>query len=272
MDSQWFSVAVSAFILWTSLMLVFGPQSALIIKQSVRRQGLVAVLAVVMISDFFLALLGVTGVSALVDRLPWLINILRWGGVLYLLYFAYTCFRDGLRPQSMTAEDVHPTPPVLKGAGEGNEQGLENHGSFIGPSPASSSIDTPDLAELRASGAAGVAVADHRAGEGAKPQSTTWTLVRNARGPALAAFVITWFNPSAYMDSVMLGSLAVHHPGTQSALMVGAMCGTCLWFPFFGFAAHKLSSTLAKPKIWARLNLAIGVIMVLMALRLALSA
>ncbi|WP_459611396.1 hypothetical protein [Corynebacterium urogenitale] len=64
-----------------------------------------------------------------------------------------------------------------------------------------------------------------------QPQTTTMKLIRSARGPAFAAFVMTWFNPNAYVDSILLGSLSVHHPGMELALYAGAMAGTCLWFP-----------------------------------------
>lgn len=250
MNDQWFSVALSAFILWTSLMLAFGPQSALILKQGIRKQGLVAVLAVVIISDFFLAALGISGVSAMVDRAPWLVTGLRWGGVVYLLWFAYTCFRDGLAPKTVTAADVEPTPPALTAENEDPNEPL-----------------LPRTISYGNSAGTAVAVADAPT----QQQTATMSLVRSARGPAFAAFVMTWFNPNAYVDSILLGSLSIHHPGMETAIFVGAMCGTCLWFPSFGFAAHKLSGQLSKPHIWARLNLAIGVIMVLMALRLAIS-
>ncbi|MDR6277700.1 arginine exporter protein ArgO [Corynebacterium suicordis] len=54
-------------------MVAIGPQNALIIKQGLRRSSVLPVLAVVMISDFFLALLGITGVGLLVERAPWLL-------------------------------------------------------------------------------------------------------------------------------------------------------------------------------------------------------
>lgn len=247
MDSQWFSVALSAFILWTSLMLAFGPQSALILKQGIRRQGLLAVLVVVIVSDFFLAALGITGVSAMVERAPGLVSGLRWGGVVYLLWFAYTCFRDGISPKTVTADDVQPTPEVLLADGEKPTEPSLSHAADSGSGTALAVAEAPTVQK-------------------------TMKLVQSARGPALAAFVMTWFNPNAYVDSILLGSLSVHHPGMEAAIFAGAMCGTLLWFPTFGFAAHKLAGTLSKPHIWAKLNLAIGFIMVLMALRLALSA
>lgn len=250
MESQWFSVALSAFVLWTSLMLAFGPQSALILKQGIRKQGLISVLAVVIISDFFLAALGISGVSAMVERAPWLVTGLRWGGVVYLLWFAFTCFRDGLTPTTLTAADMEPTPPALESKDEDPNEPL-----LPRTVPNSTATNTT------------VVVAEAPT----QPQTTTMKLIRSARGPAFAAFVMTWFNPNAYVDSILLGSLSVHHPGMELALYAGAMAGTCLWFPAFGYAAHKLSDQLSKPHIWASLNVAIGVIMVLMALRLAFS-
>lgn len=97
-------VVLQGFVLWLSLMVAIGPQNALIIKQALRRSSVLPVLAVVMISDFFLALLGISGVGLLVERAPWLISLLRWVGVAYILWFAWTCFRDARHPESLSAE------------------------------------------------------------------------------------------------------------------------------------------------------------------------
>ncbi|MBC2681846.1 LysE family transporter [Corynebacterium sp. 4HC-13] len=262
MDNQWLTVAFSSFILWTSLMLAFGPQSALILKQGIRKHGLITVLVVVIISDFFLAALGISGVSAMLERAPWLVTGLRWGGVVYILWFASTCFRDGLHPRVDTSKNapvgndaavysnaVHSPLPLPN---SDNSQSQASHRPLSATSPVSQSSIAIAVAEAPAR------------------TSTPLTLIRTATQPGLTAFAITWFNPNAYVDSILLGSLSIHHPGMDTAIFVGAMCGTCLWFPSFGFAAHKLSGQLAKPHIWAKLNLAIGVIMVFLALRLAI--
>lgn len=191
---------LQGFVLWLSLMVAIGPQNALIIKQGLRRSSVLPVLAVVMISDFFLALLGISGVGLLVERAPWLISLLRWVGVVYILWFAWTCFRDARHPESLSAEQP-----------------------------------------------------------------------RGRHSPVVAAFVLTWANPSAYIDSIILGSVAAQSPGHTPYLLFGAMCATLLWFPALGLGAHLLSRPLSTPRVWQFINIGIGLMMLAIAARLALS-
>lgn len=193
---------LQGFVLWLSLMVAIGPQNALIIKQGLRRASVLPVLAVVMISDFFLAVLGLAGVGVMVERAPWLITALRWIGVAYILWFAWTCFRDAMRPDSLDDEEVSKSA---------------------------------------------------------------------LRGPVAAAFVMTWANPAAYIDSVILGSVAAQSPGSAPYLLIGAMCATLLWFPALGLGAHFLSKPLSTPRFWTYINIGIGLMMLVIAARLAQS-
>ncbi|MFD2674161.1 LysE/ArgO family amino acid transporter [Gulosibacter bifidus] len=47
--------------------------------------------------------------GALIEHAPWLLELLRWGGVMYLLWFAFTSFRSAMRPAGLIAEDAPPS-------------------------------------------------------------------------------------------------------------------------------------------------------------------
>ena len=103
-----------------------------------------------------------------------------------------------------------------------------------------------------------------RAGGGAGP----------GLGPVvLTTLAVTWLNPHVYLDTmVLIGSLANQHGALRWVFAIGAMSGSACWFSALGFGARALSGPLARPGLWRGLDLVIGVVMVLLALRLALGA
>ena len=61
---------LTGFALGLSLIVAIGPQNALIIKQGIRKQALIPVLAVCIISDILLIFGGTAGIGAIVERVP----------------------------------------------------------------------------------------------------------------------------------------------------------------------------------------------------------
>ena len=47
---------------------------------------------------------GVSGVGAVVDRAGWLVDVLRWFGVAFLLWYAAGSLRRAFRPESLTSD------------------------------------------------------------------------------------------------------------------------------------------------------------------------
>ncbi|QGU01833.1 Arginine exporter protein ArgO [Corynebacterium kalinowskii] len=92
------SVFVSGLIIGLSLIVAIGPQNALIIKQGIKREHVVPILIVCLLSDVILILGGTLGVGVLVESAPMFLSVLKWFGAAYLAYFAFTCFRDAAAP------------------------------------------------------------------------------------------------------------------------------------------------------------------------------
>ena len=79
---------------------------------------------------------------------------------------------------------------------------------------------------------------------------------------ALTAVALTWLNPHVYLDTVLLlGSLAVSHRPYHWLFAVGAMLGSCLWFPALGYGARWLRPIFANPKAWRVLDIVIALVM-----------
>lgn len=94
-----------------------------------------------------------------------------------------------------------------------------------------------------------------------------------AHAPVATAVVVTWLNPSAYLDSlVMIGGLANQYGDTGRWLFTGgALLASAIWFPLIGYGAGLLSGPLSSPRVWRVLNIIIAVVLAGLAWRLALT-
>ena len=94
---------------------------------------------------------------------------------------------------------------------------------------------------------------------------------QTARGPAVATLLaLTFLNPHVYLDTVLLiGSVSTQYrDAALTAFTVGAVSASGLWFYSLGYCAKTLSPVLARPSAWRKLNIAIALIMLLVAFSL----
>ena len=82
----------------------------------------------------------------------------------------------------------------------------------------------------------------------------------------------TFLNPHVYIDTVLLiGSIGNQYGHSRWIFAAGAGTSSVLWFSSLGFGARYASRFMAKPITWRILDTAIGVVMVLIALKLAIT-
>ncbi|MCQ1957775.1 LysE/ArgO family amino acid transporter [Arthrobacter sp. zg-Y826] len=86
----------------------------------------------------------------------------------------------------------------------------------------------------------------------------------------LTTLALTFLNPHVYLDTVvLLGSLANHYGSdTRWFFAAGAVLGSVLWFTALGYGARSLSTVLNRPRTWQIVDLLIGVVMLVLAVRL----
>ncbi len=92
-----FEAALQGYLVSVSLILAIGAQNAFVLRQGIRREHVLAVVAVCALSDAALIGAGVAGFGAASARFPWLGGAMRWGGVLFLLVYGALRFRAALR-------------------------------------------------------------------------------------------------------------------------------------------------------------------------------
>ena len=90
-----------------SLIIAIGAQNAFVIRQGLTRKYVLMVVLVCVLSDWVLMAAGVAGLGALILQVKWLLEVLRWFGVAYLLWFAYGSIRSAFKNDSLTVDDNH---------------------------------------------------------------------------------------------------------------------------------------------------------------------
>lgn len=90
-------IYLKGLLLGFAMILPIGPQNAFVISQGIRRQYHLMVAGICFSSDTALILLGVFGGGALINQSPLLLQLVTWGGVVFLLWYGFGAFRAALR-------------------------------------------------------------------------------------------------------------------------------------------------------------------------------
>lgn len=85
----------------------------------------------------------------------------------------------------------------------------------------------------------------------------------------LTCLAFTWLNPHVYLDTVvLLGSVSTQYEGQKIQFALGAICASFLFFFSLGYGARLLRPLFARPSAWRVLDVAIGVVMAMIAIDL----
>jgi len=86
-----------------SLIVAIGAQNAFVLRQGLRREHVLPIVLICVISDALLIAAGVAGIGVLVKNAPIALEIVRWAGFAFLLGYAVFAARRALKPESLTA-------------------------------------------------------------------------------------------------------------------------------------------------------------------------
>jgi L-lysine exporter family protein LysE/ArgO len=98
-----------------SLIVAIGAQNAFVLRQGLRREHVLAVVAVCALSDVLLIAVGVGGLGSLIQAAPWLLDTMTIGGAAFLVVYGLLAARRALRPSAINA-DVAGRPTSLRTA------------------------------------------------------------------------------------------------------------------------------------------------------------
>ncbi|WP_020077121.1 LysE/ArgO family amino acid transporter [Cryocola sp. 340MFSha3.1] len=86
-----------------SLIVAIGAQNAFVLRQGLRREHVLPIVLICVISDALLIAAGVAGIGVLVKNAPIALEIVSWAGFAFLLGYAVFAARRALKPESLTA-------------------------------------------------------------------------------------------------------------------------------------------------------------------------
>jgi len=89
-----------------SLIVAIGAQNAFVLRQGLRREHVLPVVAICALSDAALIAVGVGGLGTLVQLAPWVLVVVRVGGALFLLGYGILAARRALRPSTLVTDEA----------------------------------------------------------------------------------------------------------------------------------------------------------------------
>lgn len=95
-----------------SLIVAIGAQNAFVLRQGLRRDHVLPVVAVCAVSDAVLIVAGIAGLGSLLDLAPWVVDVMRVAGAVFLLAYAVIAARRAWRPAAIQAEETGAAAPL----------------------------------------------------------------------------------------------------------------------------------------------------------------
>lgn len=228
---QGIEIFLTGLLLGASLLLAIGPQNVLVIKQGIKREGITAVILICLISDVALFTLGTVGVGLISDTAPVILDILRWCGIAYLLWFAVMAARDALHTRAEVTFVEESEPSAADPAPGGGVATKKRHRT------------TPSVDKQKV---------------WVKPMLMAIVLTWLNPNAYLDAFVFIGGVGAQYGDS------------GRWIFVAGALGASLIWFPLLGYGAAALSGPLSSPRVWRWINVGVAIILTALAIKLIL--
>ena len=96
------------FIASFTLIAAIGAQNAFVLRQGIRREHVLPVVALCTVSDIVLIAAGIAGVGALISAHPGALSIAKFGGAVFLIGYGLLAARRAWRPSALTPAETAP--------------------------------------------------------------------------------------------------------------------------------------------------------------------
>jgi L-lysine exporter family protein LysE/ArgO len=107
--------ALAGLGLGLSLIVAIGAQNAFVLRQGLLGEHIAPVVAICVVSDAVLIVLGVAGAGGVLTAMPSLVDVVRLAGACFLLAYGALAARRALRPQG--AASLRPTDEAVSRRG-----------------------------------------------------------------------------------------------------------------------------------------------------------
>ena len=224
---------VPGFLTSISLIAAIGAQNAMVLRHGIARSHVAAVAVFCVASDAILMSAGTAGFGAALQANPRILTAVTLLGIAFLVAYGLMSLRSAWRSL--------PARAAVTAGGAGSTRG---------PSRSTGADDDPpDDAGLSAKG----------------------TVARTLSGAIAGIAAVTWLNPHAYLDTVVLiGSVAASYGEQRWWFTAGAILASAVWFGALATGARAFSRRLARPATWRIIDAVTGLVMIGIAVKLAL--
>lgn len=106
--STGYLVALTGFATTMALIAAIGAQNAFVLRQGIRGEHVLPVVALCAVSDVVLIFAGIAGFGALIAAHPDVMDIARYGGVVFLIGYGLLAARRAMTPRALTPADAAP--------------------------------------------------------------------------------------------------------------------------------------------------------------------
>ena len=96
------------FLASFTLIAAIGAQNAFVLRQGIRREHVLPVVAVCTVSDIVLISAGIAGFGALISAHPSVVDIAKFGGAAFLIGYGLLAARRAWRPSALTPSETAP--------------------------------------------------------------------------------------------------------------------------------------------------------------------
>ena len=108
MSSSFAVVYLSGFATTMALIAAIGAQNAFVLRQGIRREYVLPVVALCSVSDLLLITAGIAGFGTLIAAHPDIVTVARIGGAAFLLGYGALAARRALKPGALTPAEAGP--------------------------------------------------------------------------------------------------------------------------------------------------------------------
>ena len=102
------SPLILGFIASFTLIAAIGAQNAFVLRQGIRREHVLPVVALCTVSDIVLISAGIAGIGALISAHPGALNIAKFGGAAFLVGYGLLAACRAWRPSSLNPSEKAP--------------------------------------------------------------------------------------------------------------------------------------------------------------------
>jgi L-lysine exporter family protein LysE/ArgO len=96
------------FLASFTLIAAIGAQNAFVLRQGIRGEHVLTVVALCTVSDILLISAGIAGFGALINAHPSVVDIAKFGGAAFLVGYGLLAARRAWRPSAMTPSEAAP--------------------------------------------------------------------------------------------------------------------------------------------------------------------